>query len=266
MNCDDAKIKTLKRQIIQAAHLAKEGHIASAFSVLDIVYILYRDVLDITPEMPRHPDRDYFILSKGHASLALYAVLADAGFIGLDELTTFARGLSRLGGHPCKQLVPGVEASTGSLGHGLPMAVGLAMSLKKERRVERVFCIIGDGEMNEGTVWESLLLAGHHELNNLTVILDYNHSNDRALRLPLWDDNAENIIGRMKWRVECVDGHNNQELKTALGQEVIDNRPYFVVANTVKGKGVMEMEANPHAWHHRAPTDDEFRAFMEELT
>ena len=257
-------VNTLKRQILQAAYLAKEGHIASAFSVLDILYVLYALVLDVMPESPRHPDRDYFILSKGHASLALYAVLAESKFIKLDELALFARGVSRLGGHPCKQLVPGVEASTGSLGHGLPMAVGVAMSLKKEQRVERVFCVIGDGEMNEGSIWESLLLGGHHKLSKLTVILDYNHSNDRALKLPLEGDGAERIIGSLGWRVSCIDGHDHTQINDALN-DPDESKPHFIMANTVKGKGVKEMEDNPHAWHHRAPTEDEYRAFTEEL-
>ena len=261
---DYDKVRKMKRDILRAAHKAKEGHVASAFSVLDILYVLYGYILNVCPEMPKRNDRDYFILSKGHASLALYSILEEAGFLLPGELMTFCQKDTRLGGHPCESLVPGVEASTGSLGHGLPMAVGLAMSMMKSKSSGLVFCVIGDGEMNEGSIWESLLLAGHHKLNNLRVILDYNHSNDRALKIPMVGRGAADILGAMGWRVSSIDGHDHSQIKYAF-EPVIDNRPLFVVANTLKGNGVNDMVENPHAWHHRAPNDEELAKFLEEL-
>jgi transketolase len=256
------RVKELKRKILRAAYTAQEGHIASAFSVLDILYVLYAHVMKVSPSFVKHQARDCLILSKGHASLALYAVLEEIGFLMRGELNTFGKG--RLGGHPCEELVPGVEASTGSLGHGLPIAVGQAMALLKGQLESRVFCIIGDGEMNEGSIWESLLLAGHRRLTNLTVILDYNRSNDRALRLPISGRGASDILCNMGWRVSSIDGHDHSDISRAFTR-VIDNRPHFVVANTVKGKGISEMEKDPHAWHHRAPTAEELALFLEEL-
>lgn len=254
-------VKMLKRKILRAANKSKEGHVASSFSVLDVLYVLYTSVMRATTT---NPDRDYFILSKGHASLALYAVLEHLGVLLPGELNTFCSTTSRLGGHPHRQLVPGVNVSTGSLGHGLPVGVGVAMAMRYVESDKNVYCVIGDGEMNEGTIWESLLLAGHHKLSNLRVILDYNHSNDRALVLPIAERRASDILTSMGWRVKSVDGHDHDSIRSAFLPDV-DKRPLFVVANTLKGCGIKDMVENPHAWHHRAPTDAELTRFLEEL-
>ena len=238
-------INELKRRIVTAAYLAKEGHIASAFSVLDILFVLYTEVM--RPE-------DCFILSKGHASLALYSIIAR------DDLKTFCRFDGALGGHPDRNKVPGVVASTGSLGHGLPMAVGIALARKIKNQAGRIFCLVGDGECNEGSVWESLLLANEHELDNLTVIIDNNRSTDRAIDLSC----LEEKFRAFGFGTGAIDGHNHEELRSRLS--VAHSRiPLAVVAKTIKGKGCKRMENNPE-WHHKAPNREELNEILEELS
>jgi transketolase len=252
-------IRQLKRTILQAAARAGEGHVPSAFSVLDILWVLFSQVLRHDPANPGWEERDRFVLSKGHASLALYAVLARQGYFPEAELTDFGAYGAMLGGHPCRLKVPGVECSAGSLGHGLPMAVGLALGLRLRGLPGRVFALIGDGEANEGSVWEALLLAAHHTLTNLCVIVDVNHSTDRAL--DLGDLSAK--FAAFGFRVECVDGHDHQALLQALSLEA-QGRPVALLAQTIKGRGCRDMENNP-AWHHRAPKEQELCAMLEEL-
>src|SRR3989344_6217204 len=174
-------MKYLKKTIIKMATAKGEGHIPSAISILDILWVLYDKILDITPKNITTITRDRFILSKGHASMGLYVILAKKGFIKTRSLRDFGKFESELGGHPDRNKVRGVEASTGSLGHGMPMAVGLALGMKINKQKHRVYVIIGDGECNEGTIWESIKLAAHHKLSNLYCIVDHNHSGDRAL-------------------------------------------------------------------------------------
>lgn len=253
-------LRELRVLILRAASTAGEGHIASAFSILDILWVLYADILCHDPAKPDSEARDRFILSKGHASLALYAILGKHGYFPLDELTSFASKTSALGGHPDSLKVPGVEASTGSLGHGMPMAVGRALGLKAKKSTSRVFCIIGDGECNEGTIWESSLLAAHHQLSRLTCIVDFNHSGDRALGL----GDLEAKFRAFGWNVSVVDGHDHVQLKAAL-QTSSEKKPNVLIANTIKGKGCKEMEGNP-AWHHKAPTKEELDSILEQVT
>ena len=176
-------LKELRKQIITISTNAKEGHVPSALSVLDILWVLYNDILRIDPLHPTLLDRDRFVLSKGHAAIGLYVILAHKGFFPVSMLDTFAKYDSILGGHPDKNKVPGVEASTGSLAHGFPLSVGMALGLKIKKSDSRVYAIVGDGELNEGPIWESALLASHHRLSNLCCIVDYNHSTDRALQV-----------------------------------------------------------------------------------
>jgi len=229
-------LNRLKRQIVLAACAAGEGHIASAFSVLDMLWILYDQVLRFDPKNPRSDERDRFVLSKGHGSLALYAVLAEKGFFPAAELEGFAEFHSRLGGHPDCNKVPGVEASTGSLGHGLPMGVGMGLRIRKIDR--RVVVLVGDGECNEGSIWEAALLAAHHHLANLTCIVDYNHSTDRAL---LMGDIASKFAS-FGWVASGINGHDHDALLEALTRGRQD-RPTVIVAETVKGFGCKIMES-----------------------
>jgi transketolase len=255
----ESSINYLKKLILLAAWSSKEGHIASAFSTLDILYVLYNEILNINSENINDEFRDRFVLSKGHASLALYAILADKGFFPLSELNKFCLYDGILGGHPDSNKVPGVEASTGSLGHGFPLSAGIALGLKIKKNNSRVFVIIGDGECNEGTIWETALLASNHRLNNLTCIIDYNHSNDRALKL---EDLAAKFAS-FGWETITTNGHDHEMLTNILRHRN-DEKPVAVIANTIKGKGIKEMENNP-AWHHRSPNDKELKIMLEEL-
>lgn len=256
---DSEIIKRLKREIVSATLKTKEGHIPSGLSILDILWVLYDKVLDITPQNFGDLDRDHFILSKGHGALALYAVLAEKGFLRKDELSGFATYNSPLGGHPDSNKISGVEASTGSLGHGMPMALGMALGMRIRRIGHRVFVLIGDGECNEGSIWESALLASHHRLNNVTCIVDYNHSTDRALVLGDLAYKFESF----GWRSVKVDGHDHRKLLDSFAVRD-EKRPVAVVAETVKGNGITLMENNP-AWHHRSPTKDELDAITKDL-
>jgi transketolase len=252
-------VSELKKDILLCAHRAKEGHIASAFSIIDIVWVLYDRILRFDCRKPDWGARDRFILSKGHASLALYAVLAKKRFFPAEDLNTFARHDSLLGGHPDRDKIPGVEASTGSLGHGLPMAVGMALALRIKHSDRLVYCLVGDGECNEGSIWEACLLASHHQLNSLCCIVDFNHSTDRALNMGKLDDKFRS----MGFDAVVVDGHDHEALASALGSGPW-KKPLAVIARTVKGKGCAGMENNP-AWHHRSPSDDELGSLMKEL-
>jgi transketolase len=243
-------IRKLKRSILIIATNAQEGHIPSAFSILDILWVLYDKVLG---------EKDKFILSKGHGCLALYAVLTEKGIILQSDLDTFCAYNSVLGGHPDMNKVNGVEASTGSLGHGLPLAVGIAMAKKIKDDHARVYCLVGDGECNEGSIWESVLIASHHNLTNLVCIVDYNHSTDRALKLG--DLSAK--FQSFGWAVCDVDGHNHEILEHFLSV-LTPNRPNVIIANTIKGKGIKRIEDNPE-WHHKSPTKKELEEMLSEL-
>ena len=250
---------TLRRLILESATTSGEGHIPSAFSILDILWVLYDQVLNIDPKNPNDDKRDRLIVSKGHASLGIYAVLAEKGFFKTSELLNFAKFNNSLGGHPDRNKVPGIEASTGSLGHGFPMAVGIAMALKIKKNKAKGFVIIGDGESNEGTVWESALLASHHELSNLCCIIDYNHSNDKALKL----GNLRKKFESFGWETRTINGHNHKEIYTSLST-LSATRPTAIIAETIKGKGSKTMENN-HAWHHKTPNKEELESLLKEL-
>ena len=252
-------LKKLKQIIVTASDKSGEGHIPSAFSVLDILWVLYDKVLKFNPKNPLDQSRDIFILSKGHASLGLYAVLAEKGFFPLSELENFGKFNSRLGGHPDRNKVPGVEASTGSLGHGFPISAGIALGLKIKNSDNKVFVLIGDGECNEGTDWESALLASHHNLSILRCVVDYNHSTDRALDM---GDIAEKFKS-FGWESCVINGHNHKEIYNALIKK--SDKPTAIIANTIKGYGVKTMENNP-AWHHKSPSPEEFNILLEELS
>lgn len=224
----------LIRSILDTAARAQEGHVPSALSVLDIVWTLHDVVMN--------PD-DRFIFSKGHGCLALYAVLAEKGTISAVDLASFGNRDSILGGHPDSRKVPGVYASSGSLGHGLPIAVGAAMA-----KPGRVFCLVGDQECNEGSVWEAALVAAHHRLGNLCVIVDFNKSGEDICRV----DPLDYKFAAFGWEAVSVDGHDSEALARALSFTP-GSKPLCIVAHTVKGKGVPAMEADPRAWHRRAP-------------
>ena len=255
----DHLIKKLKRDVIIASHRAGEGHIASAFSILDILWVLYDRIILANESHDINLQKNRFILSKGHASLALYVILAQKNLIPRSELDDFCKFNSNLGGHPDSNKIKFVEASTGSLGHGFPIALGMALGAKIKKIDRHFFCLIGDGECNEGTIWESALLGSHHNLNNLTCIIDYNHSTDRALRMGDLSEKFQSF----GWDTLKINGHDHESIFNALSCRQ-QNKPLAIIASTIKGKGVTEMENNP-AWHHKAPTTDEVKNFLAEL-
>ena len=260
---DEAEdLKTLRKDIMEMVYRSKEGHLPSAFSILELLYVLYGNFLKYDSKNPDSIERDFFILSKGHGSQALYAVLAHYGFFEKDKVFSFCNFDSLFGGHPDKNKVPGVEASTGSLGHGFPMALGIALACKIQNKSNRVFVIIGDGESEEGTIWESTMLALNLKLDNLIVIMDKNKSQYYA-----YDHDFRKIWESFGWHTfEIKDGHNLDEIKDVLKKTTHSksDKPKMIIANTVKGKGISFIENN-REWHHRAPSEEEYHKSMEEL-
>ena len=252
-------IAELRKHVVQVAHKAKEGHIPSALSVLDILFVLYRDFIDFDSENSSKNAINHFVLSKGHASLALYVVLFDIGVLREEELYSFAQFDSILGGHPDRNKVPRVESSTGSLGHGLPQAIGIAKALDIRDLPGHVYVLIGDGEANEGTIWESALLASQMKLKNLTCIIDDNDSSTRALSMGSFAEKF-NVFG---WEVHQVNGHDHEQIKEALALRSA-RMPIAIVAKTIKGYGVPSLQSNPE-WHHRWPTQLELEKLIGEI-
>jgi len=250
-------LQNLRRQILLAATVAREGHIPSALSVLDILYCLYvKCPLTFGHDWTK---KDTFILSKGHASLAYYAVLNKVGLIDESWVKSFTSFASEYGGHPDRKKIPGVVASTGSLGHGLPMGIGIALANRLGPNEGEVYVLIGDGELNEGSIWESFLLASHHQLSTLTVIVDNNGSSNRAVNL----GDISLKLESFGFFTKVIDGHSHEELISSLERNSY-NRPRAIIANTIKGFGVSAMENNP-AWHHAYPSPDELNALLEAL-
>jgi transketolase len=256
----------IKRHGVEMTHLSKGAHIGAILSVADIMAVLYHDILNVDPLNPKMENRDRFILSKGHAGAAVYAALAETGFFDVEELKTHYANGSRLSGHVSHKGVPGVEFSTGSLGHGLPVGCGMALAAKKDKKDFRVFVVMGDGECDEGSVWEAALFANHFKLNNLVAIIDHNKMQsldfcENTMALAPFADKWK----AFGWNVKEVDGHNHSELIAALGDTKNENqKPTVVIANTIKGKGISFMENNI-LWHYRFPQGDEYTAAVAEL-
>ena len=241
----------IRRHAVEMTHISGGSHIGAILSVADIIAVLYSDILRFCPQDPRWPQRDRLILSKGHASVALYAALAEKGFFPPEELLTYYRNGSRLSGH-VSHAVPGVEISTGSLGHGLGIGVGMAIAAKKDQKNHRVFTILGDGECNEGSVWESAQTAATCGLNNLIAIVDHNHmqSLDFCERTQYSGSLADKWRA-FGWNTLEVNGHDHDALRDALA--FLDpGRPTVIIAHTVKGYQIPFMENNI-LWHYRFP-------------
>ena len=253
--------KELRKQIAWMTWHSKEGHIPSAYSILDIVSFLYDDFLNIDYNNLRSELRDYFILSKGHGCSALYAVLNKKGVISKKDLEDKNKEFAKLATHPDRTKIPGIEASTGSLGNGVGFALGVALGLKIKKKNNKVITIIGDAESNEGTVWECSLLATHLKLGNLCVILDYNRSCDPTLPLP----NPKKKWEAFGWDVSEINGHDIKQIKETMNSLnfSLDSNPKLIVANTIKGKGVKEMENNYGAWHSKVPNDEELKKLLK---
>jgi transketolase len=247
-------------------HRARSSHIGTNFSIAELLAVLYGKILQVDPSNPDWPDRDRFILSKGHGCAALYGVLAECGFFPLDWLDTFYQNGSYLAGHITEANVPGVEVSTGSLGHGLPIATGMALAAKRDGKNYRVFTLLSDGECDEGSTWEPILFAPHHRLDNLIAIVDYNKIQSLGTVKEVLD--LEPFADKWRafgWAVREIDGHSLDEVETAFSKVPLKtDRPSCVIAHTIKGKGVSFME-DKLLWHYRSPQGEEFEAALAEL-
>lgn len=255
--------KSIRRDALLMVHKAQASHIASALSIADIVAVLYGSIMQYEVKDINSPSRDRFILSKGHACVAVYGALAEVGILKKDDLETYGLNFSPLMNH-ISHKIKGVEFSTGALGHGLPFGVGKALSGRITQASWRTFVLLSDGEMDEGSNWEALMFAAHHELNNLTAIIDYNKlqslgSVDSTISLePLADK-----LRAFGWHVREVDGHCHEELSAALSYRSI-KKPNVIIAHTVKGKGVDFMEHKVE-WHYKSPTENQLADALAQL-
>jgi transketolase len=256
----------IRRHCLRMTHRANSSHIGSSLSTADLLAVLYGRVLRLDASQPAWPERDRFILSKGHGCAALYAILVERGFFPLEWLETYYQNGSPLAGHATHKNVPGVEVSTGSLGHGLPIATGMALAAKRDAKAYRIFCLLSDGECDEGSTWESALFAPHHRLDNLTVIVDYNKIQSFGRVKDVID--LEPLGEKWRtfgWAVREIDGHDLSATEDALSRLPFEaGRPSCIVAHTIKGKGISFME-DKLLWHYRSPRAEELELALAEL-
>ncbi|MCH5339954.1 MAG: transketolase [Acetatifactor sp.] len=267
MNQQDKEILAkLRKRIFITGYSGGMAHLASCFSAIDIIYTLYmKDVMKHDPKNPDMPDRDRFVLSKGHGGLALYSTLCEAGYLTEEELHTYLKPWCHIGGEPNRRDLRGIEASTGSLGHGMSVAVGMAIAQKLDKNGAKTYVMIGDGESQEGTIWEASMSAVAFSLDNLVAILDCNKVQktnhvEETLGYVHWDEKWKSF----GWNVMEVDGHDVDALKETFMNIPQNGKPTVVIAHTIKGKGVSIMEDNP-IWHFKLPNRKEKKVFMEEL-
>ena len=258
--------KDIRKNIIKMVTVSKSSHVGSALSIVDILVILYFKILNIDPLSPEKEDRDRFILSKGHASTALYAILSKRGFFHKDLLDKYYIDGGVLPGHLDSSVTPGVEVSTGSLGHGLSIGTGMAIAAKHDNKNYKSYVLMSDGECDEGSVWEAAMLAAHLKLDNLVAIIDYNKiqsfgRTEEVVNLePLYDKWVS-----FGWGVKEIDGHNYQELLNAFESLPIERgKPSMIIAHTIKGKGVSFME-DKLEWHYKSPTQEQYEIAMKEI-
>ncbi len=258
----------VRRNIVKMVHAAKSGHPGGSLSGVDILTVLYQKCLNIPKDWDKSPEfdnRDRFILSKGHASPLLYAILAEKGIIDEKELSSFRKIGTKLQGHPSKGYIPGIEASTGSLGQGLSLGCGIAMGLKLDKNPAKVVVYLGDGELQEGSCWEAFMQAAHRNLDNLIVIIDRNKLQiDGCTEDVMSLGDVASKIKSFNWNVTEINGHDYCEIYEAVEKAKVSIGPFAIVANTTKGKGVSFME-NQAGWHGKAPNDEQLILALEEL-
>lgn len=258
--------KEIRKIALQLVYKSKSSHIGGALSMADMLAVLYDEFLHITPETTKHPLRDRFILSKGHACTSLYAVLGLKGFFSSSEFDEYAQNGHHFLTHATHH-VPGVELSAGSLGHGLPVACGLALGARSKGEKWNTYCLVSDGEMDEGSNWEAIMFAGHNKLSNLCLIIDYNKIQSLGFTKDII--NLEPLSDKLKafqWNVLEIDGHDISQIRAAL--EITNNendKPTVIIANTIKGKGVSFME-NELLWHYRNPNEEQYQKALKELS
>lgn len=258
--------KEIRKSIIEMVYNAKSGHPGGALSIADILTVLYFYELNVNVNNPKYENRDRLVLSKGHSSPALYAVLAEKGFFPKNDLKTFRKIDSYLQGHPDMNKVPGVDMSSGSLGQGLSVSNGMALGAKLDRKDYRVYCILGDGEIEEGQVWEAAMTASHYNLDNLCVIVDNNGLQiDGKTKDVMNSEPIDKKFEAFGFNVINIDGHNFEEIVNAFEKaKQTKERPTAIIAKTVKGKGISFME-NEVSWHGKAPNDEQYNLAMNEL-
>lgn len=258
--------RELRADIIEMIYLAKDGHPGPCFSAVDIIAALYfGGVLNVDPQRPDWEDRDRFVLSKGHACPALYAALSRRGFFPLEELKTLRAVNSRLQGHPDMKKTPGVDAVTGALGNGLSMGLGLAIGLRKQGKDGKVYALVGDGEFQEGVIWETLMAAKHHKAGNLIVLMDHNGFQSGGTIEEL--SGLEPILPKIEafgWHCSEADGHDHEEILKRIGDAQNDPRPSFILCKTKKGKGLPFMEGD-NSWHKKVPSQAQYEQAMSLL-
>jgi transketolase len=261
----EAMAVDVRRSVVGMVDRAGLGHIGGDLSVTDILVTLFGAVLDVDPTDPAAPDRDRFILSKGHCAGALYATLAHCGFFPREELSTFMAPLSALNGHPNRTKVPGVETNTGPLGHGFPVGVGCALAAKLRDQPSRTFVVLGDGELQEGSNWEAAMTAAHYDLSNLTAIVDRNRLQQgaRTEETKQLEPLADKWVA-FGFETRVIDGHDFAQLLEAM-EPSTTGRPVAVIANTIKGKGISFMEDRVE-WHHKVPSAEQVELALQELT
>jgi len=254
----------IRRTTLVTINRAGLGHIGGDYSVTDILATLYGSVLRVDPARPDWPERDRFILSKGHAAVSLYSTLALSGFFPVEWLETFTGPLSALNGHPNRNKVPGVETNTGPLGHGFPVALGCALAAQLQGSARRTYVVIGDGELQEGSNWEAFMYGGHRQLTNLTVIVDRNRlqQGDRTENTNSLDP-LDAKVEAFGWQARVIDGHDLASLRVALTEP--SDRPVAIIAETTKGKGVSFIEDRAE-WHHKVPSAEQVALALEELS
>lgn len=260
------KAKQIRKKILKMIYNSQSSHIGSALSCVDILTVLYFKILKIDPANPCFQNRDRFILSKGHAASALYATLSKRGFFPDGVLNEYCKDGSSLPGHSTMHCVPGVEISTGSLGHGLSIGTGIALAAKHDNRSFRTFVLLGDGECNEGSIWEAVMFSAHHKLDNLIAIVDRNKLQGFGKTKDVIDlEPLADKWSTFRWAVKEIDGHNYNEIENTLKQIPFKERsPSAIIANTVKGKGVSFME-NSLEWHYKSPTREENKIAINEI-
>ena len=250
--------REIRKNILEASFKSGHGHIPTSFSIVEAIYAVYAS-MNQDPKNPEWEERDIFILSKGHASLGYYCVLAQFGYFDVKEVSSLGGYMSNFGCHPDRFKVPGVEASTGSLGHGIGLAVGMALALKIKRSSRRVYVLIGDGESNEGSVWEAIMVANNLGLHNLTIVFDNNRSQLRSLQI----FNPSDRLKAFGCDVVELDGHEVEALKKEIVKE--SKMVRAIVANTRKGYGCRTFADNQYEWHRKSPNESQLKVLLEEL-
>lgn len=270
---DNTKIKELKltaanvrKHILTGTHAAKSGHPGGSLSIADVITLLYSEVMNVSPETAKSTDRDRFVLSKGHCAPALYGILAERGFFPKEDIATLRKTGSYLQGHPDMKAIPGVDMSSGSLGQGISAANGMALAGKIDKKDYRVYTILGDGELEEGQVWEAAMYAAHYKLDNLTAFVDFNglqiDGDIEKVMSPLPIDKKFEAFG---WNVLVCDAHDFNALHNAIEEaKEVKEKPTVIIMKSIKGKGVSFMENNA-AWHGNAPNDEQYAQAMEEI-